>query len=178
MGQGVGRYGYSTIADVTLRPNGILSPIQGFSALSTIEINPTPRLNLYFNYGGDYHLTRDYVHQCGDNTRWATARPRRIDHVRLHWSEPQLGHTVGRRPAQPPDRPRKLRRQQQGCAGVHCRLLVQLLQRTQGPSAPGHSRTKTFRRDSGPAAGGTANPGNGAHGDDNMFFTSFRYYLP
>jgi hypothetical protein len=27
-------------------------------------------------------------------------------------------------------------------------------------------------------AGGTANPGNGAHGDDNMVFTSFRYYLP
>ena len=36
-GQGVGRYGSSTIADVTLRPNGTLSPLHGFSALSTIE---------------------------------------------------------------------------------------------------------------------------------------------
>ena len=31
-GQGVGRYGSSTIADVTVRPNGRLSPIHGFSA--------------------------------------------------------------------------------------------------------------------------------------------------
>jgi len=41
-------------------PDGQLSPIHGFSALSTIELNPTPRLNVYFNYGGDY-LDRDYV---------------------------------------------------------------------------------------------------------------------
>ena len=26
--------------------------------------------------------------------------------------------------------------------------------------------------------GGIANPTGGAHGDDNMIFTSFRYYLP
>jgi hypothetical protein len=28
------------------------------------------------------------------------------------------------------------------------------------------------------AAAGGYNPGGGAHGDDNMIFTSFRYYLP
>ncbi len=58
-GQGVGRYGTSTIADVTVRPNGVL-PLQAFSALSTVELNPTPRFNVYFNYGGDY-VYRDYV---------------------------------------------------------------------------------------------------------------------
>ena len=30
----------------------------------------------------------------------------------------------------------------------------------------------------GRARVGTTNPGNGAHGDDNMIFTSLRYYLP
>jgi hypothetical protein len=37
-----------------------------------------------------------------------------------------------------------------------------------------------IRRDlwSGAPGTGTANPGGGAHGDDNMIFTSFRYYLP
>ena len=59
-GQGVGRYGSSTIADVTLRPDGTLSPLHGFSALSTVELNPTPRLNIYLNYGADY-INRDYV---------------------------------------------------------------------------------------------------------------------
>ena len=37
---------------------------------------------------------------------------------------------------------------------------------------------ENIRRDIWSGAGGTANPGGGAHGDDNMFFTSFRYYLP
>jgi hypothetical protein len=59
-GKGVGRYGSSTIADITLRPDGEIDPLKAFSALSTIELNPTSRLMLYFNYGGDY-VYRDYV---------------------------------------------------------------------------------------------------------------------
>ena len=37
---------------------------------------------------------------------------------------------------------------------------------------------ENIRRDLWSGTGGTANPGGGAHGTDNMFFTSFRYYLP
>ena len=59
-GEGVGRYGSSTIADVTLRPDGTISPLHGFSAISTLQINPTKRLMLYFNYGGDY-IGRDWT---------------------------------------------------------------------------------------------------------------------
>jgi len=35
-----------------------------------------------------------------------------------------------------------------------------------------------FERDLWSGAGGTTNPGGGAKGIDNMFWTSFRYYLP
>ena len=35
-----------------------------------------------------------------------------------------------------------------------------------------------IRRDLWSGNGGTTNPGGGAHGDDNMIFTSLRYYLP
>jgi hypothetical protein len=35
-----------------------------------------------------------------------------------------------------------------------------------------------FERDLWSGAGGTTNPGGGANGIDNMFWTSFRYYLP
>ena len=59
-GIGVGRYGNSTIADVTVRPTGILDPLKAFSALSTVEMNPTARLNVFLNYGGDY-IYRDFV---------------------------------------------------------------------------------------------------------------------
>jgi hypothetical protein len=53
-GPGVGRYGDSTLADVTANAAGELTPLHNLSALSTVEIAATPRLLLYANYGGDY----------------------------------------------------------------------------------------------------------------------------
>ncbi len=53
-GDGIGRYGSSTIADTTARPDGQLALIHGFSALGTLEFHVTPRLDIYANYGGDY----------------------------------------------------------------------------------------------------------------------------
>ena len=35
-----------------------------------------------------------------------------------------------------------------------------------------------IRRDLWSGNGGTTNPGGGAHGDDNLIYTSLRYYLP
>jgi Skp family chaperone for outer membrane proteins len=53
-GVGVGRYANSTIADVTVRPDGTLSPLHNISGLGTLEYHATPRLDIYANYGGDY----------------------------------------------------------------------------------------------------------------------------
>ena len=53
-GDGVGRYGDATIADVTTRPDGTLSPIRGGSALAGLELHATPKLEVYGYYGGDY----------------------------------------------------------------------------------------------------------------------------
>jgi hypothetical protein len=53
-GPGVGRYGDSTLSDVTSAASGEFSPLHNLSALSTVEIAATPRLSLYLNYGGDY----------------------------------------------------------------------------------------------------------------------------
>ena len=53
-GPGVGRYGDSTLADVTTNSWGGLSPIHNASGLLTVEATPTPRLTLWLNYGGDY----------------------------------------------------------------------------------------------------------------------------
>lgn len=57
-GEGVGRYGDSTIADITLRPDGRIAPLRGFSALATVETRATKRLSVYLNYGGDYVYRR------------------------------------------------------------------------------------------------------------------------
>jgi hypothetical protein len=59
-GPGVGRYGDSTLADVTANGWGGLSAIHGTSGLLTVEANPTPRLVLYLNYGGDFAGRDDY----------------------------------------------------------------------------------------------------------------------
>ncbi len=53
-GPGVGRYGATTLSDVTANAAGELTPLHNLSALSTVEIAATPRLVLYANYGGDY----------------------------------------------------------------------------------------------------------------------------
>jgi hypothetical protein len=64
-GTGVGRYGDSTIADVTLKPNGNFSPLHTASGLSTLELHATPRLDIYANYGGDYVGKTIYLSQAG-----------------------------------------------------------------------------------------------------------------
>ena len=53
-GDGVGRYGDSTLSDVTTRADGTLAPIRGGSALVGLELHATPKLEVYAYYGGDY----------------------------------------------------------------------------------------------------------------------------
>ena len=60
-GPGMGRYGDTTLSDVTNDPNGDLKPIHNASGLLTVESRPTPRLLLYINYGGDYASRADYA---------------------------------------------------------------------------------------------------------------------
>jgi Skp family chaperone for outer membrane proteins len=61
LGPGIGRYGDSTLADVTADSTGELKPIHNVSGLLTVEANPSPRLVIYLNYGGDYAGRDDYA---------------------------------------------------------------------------------------------------------------------
>jgi hypothetical protein len=170
-GQGVGRYGSSTIADVTVRPNGQLSPLHGFSALSTVELNPTPRLNIYMNYGGDY-IDRDYVFSSAMNKQVGYGA--RSTDMSGCLVEPV---TATGNPAADPTAPllcgNNNKDVQEFTAGYWYNIY-------NGPR--GRLRTGLqyawFERNLWSGNGGTANPGNGAKGDDNMVWTSLRYYLP
>ena len=53
-GSGVGRYGNSSLSDLTTKETGNFGTLHNVSGLATVEINPTPRLVIYMNYGGDY----------------------------------------------------------------------------------------------------------------------------
>ncbi len=185
-GVGVGRYGNSTIADVTVRPNGTLEPLKAFSALSTVEMNPTPRLNVYLNYGGDY-IYRDFV-ISGTNSNGNT-------YTGYGVGGPSIGSSIANAPAMTGC---LIETQGSGSAGAGA------ANQTAPANCAGNNKDVTefvagywyniysgpkgrlrqgvtyenLRRDIWSGNGGTANPGGGAHGDDNMFLTSFRYYLP
>jgi hypothetical protein len=60
-GPGVGRYGDSTLADVTADNNGELAPIHNTSGLATLEISPTNKFVIYFNGGIDYAARVDFA---------------------------------------------------------------------------------------------------------------------
>ena len=53
-GDGVGRYGSSQLADATIRPDGTLEPVRNYHGLYSLETHPTPKLDLFAYYGGEY----------------------------------------------------------------------------------------------------------------------------
>ena len=171
-GQGVGRYGSSTIADVTLRPDAQISPIHGFSALSTIELNPTPNFNLYFNYGGDY-LSRDYVLSGTTQVGYGT-RSTNMSGCLVEPTTVASPGATGGAAITPSNCGGSTKDVQEFTAGYWWNII--------NAGAKGRLRQgiqySRFERDIWSGAGGTTNPGNGAKGVDNMIFTSLRYYLP
>jgi hypothetical protein len=52
-GEGIGRYGTAQLSDVSVRPDGVLAPIRSYQGLATLEWH-TKRLDTYFNFGGEY----------------------------------------------------------------------------------------------------------------------------
>ena len=64
-GDGVGRYGTGSLNDATVRPNGTLAPIQGGQWLATIEWHATPKFDVYLNGGGEYDRRTFYAEPAG-----------------------------------------------------------------------------------------------------------------
>ena len=59
-GDGVGRYGTSTLPDVTIRPDGTLAPIHAYMGLATLEFHPK-KFDVYMNVGGEYAQKTFYL---------------------------------------------------------------------------------------------------------------------
>ncbi len=165
-GWGVSRYGDSTIADVTLHPDGTIEPLKTFSALGTFEASPNARLSIYMNYGGDY-VYRDYV---GSGS---TAVGYGIPGVNMSGCTTEVKTGGSFSPSTPANCGANNKDVQEASFGYWYNFYA-------GPK--GRLRQgiqySYIRRDLWSGAGGTTNPGGGAHGDDNIIETSLRYYLP
>jgi len=179
-GDGVGRYGSSTIADVTFRPTGTISPIHAFSALSTLEVNPTPNFMMYFNYGGDY-VARDWQ---VDNVTGDALFGKTVGYGAYNADMSGCGIEPASTASEPTTDPITPGNSTNGCKGNNKDVQEftvgywwNVIAGPQGRLRQG-IQYSLIRRDLWSGAGGTLNPTNGAHGDDNMIFTSFRYYIP
>jgi hypothetical protein len=166
-GDGTGRMGSSTIADVTLQPDGQIAPLHTFSGISTVEANLGKRLMVYLNYGGDY-VGRRYYGTKGEGygSPYVTMTGCNTEPI-------PSGPNASSAPIAPSNCGGNNKDVQEFSAGDWYNLY-------NGPK--GRLRFglqySRFERDLLPGAGGTTNPGGGAKGIDNMFWTSFRYYVP
>jgi len=168
-GNGVGRYGDSTLGDITLRPDGTIEPLTGFSALSTVEINPNPRLSIYFNYGGDY-LYRDYVISGANQVGYGTRS------VNMSGCNTEPASTAAN-PSSDPTTPTNCSANNKDVQEFSSGYWYNLYNGAHGRLRQG-IQYSYIRRDLWSGAGGTTNPGGSAFGAANMVFTSLRYYLP
>ncbi len=163
-GEGIGRYGSSTIADITFDKAGNIKPLHGFSALSTLELFPTPKWYIYLNYGGDY-VGRDIqdggtygyglytTDMSGCNTEAVPGGA-----FAPGGTGPCGGNTKD---------------VQEATAGYWYNFY-------KGPKGMFRYglQYSHFDRNIWSGAGGMTNPGGGANAPDNEFLTSMRYYLP
>jgi hypothetical protein len=163
-GDGTGRYGSSTIADLTVRPDGQLALIHNFSALGSLTYHATPKLDIYANYGGDYVGRRYFL-----------TSPTRADGYGSYLNvetgcntEPVPGTTIGGySPSQPANCTADTKDVQEFTVGYWYDFY-------RGPA--GRLRQSLqyayFQRNIWSGIGTTP------QATDNMFWTSFRYYLP
>jgi hypothetical protein len=59
-GDGIGRYGSGQLADLTFRPNGTQAPIRTGHGLALLEIHPSKKVDIYAYYGGEYAARAAY----------------------------------------------------------------------------------------------------------------------
>ncbi|MDE1176022.1 MAG: hypothetical protein PW789_05380 [Edaphobacter sp.] len=64
-GTGVGRYGTSTLPDITVHPDGTLAPIKSDQGLISLEAHPMPKLDIFGYAGGEYAQRTTYRNASG-----------------------------------------------------------------------------------------------------------------
>jgi hypothetical protein len=159
-GAGVGRYGSTTLADVTFKPDGSFEPIRGGSALGTMEIHATPKMDVYFNYGMDYDARVLY-----NNGTLGYGRPGLLSTGCNSEVAPAAGGAA--LAAGPSNCTVDTRNVQEFTTGYW----YDFYRGAKGRVRQGFQYAY-FTRDTWAGTGGSPSA------TDNMFWTSFRYYLP
>lgn len=166
IGDGIGRYSTSTLPDVTGQPDGSLEPLKGGSGLGSLEWHRWPRLDLYGYYGGEYVAREFYVNPAGTLTGYGapTNVTRGCQTEAPPAASPNGGGNV---PGSPSSCTADNRNIQEGTIGYWYRLY----KGDRGTLQQGFQFSYVARH-TWLGAGGSPKA------IDDMWFASFRYYLP
>lgn len=176
MGNGVGRYGTSSLQDATVNPDGSLALLRSYQGLATLEFH-LPKFDIYLN-GGEEYLNRRFATDPGAaNLGKIVGYGAPTNNVSGCYTETapgaNNGFTFGALGGCTSDTKYVL----EGTIGFWYRIYNGPKGRLQfGP------QYSYLSRNAWTGTNGTDILGNPLfskpHGIDNMVFTSFRYYLP
>ena len=168
-GPGVGRYGSAELADATIRPDGTLEPVRNYHGLLSIETHPTPKLDFYGYYGGEYAQRTQYLTAQGAPIGYGT---RNLSNAGCYNLPTNPGSSTGGSPAA------------SGCASPTRYIQEGLLGFTyRVVNSPKYGRFQYqvnwqyIQRNLWSGIGSATTP-TGPRGLDNMIFTGMRYYIP
>ncbi len=167
-GRGIGRYGTSGLPDATVNPDGTLAPLRSYQGLATLEYH-TPRLDVYLN-GGEEYVKRRYQIDPVSGKTVGYGAPGFNDSNCYSETVPSTGSGFAFGGLTCSGQTQST---VEGSFGFWVRLYHGPKGRLQmGP------QYSYLVRNAWVGYNSTAGVYVAPHGIDNMFLTSFRYYLP
>jgi hypothetical protein len=167
-GNGIGRYSASGLPDATVNADGTLAPLRSYQGLATLEFH-YPRLDVYFNGGEDY-VGRRYQTDAFSGKVVGYGGPTFSDSGCYAETAPSSNSGFGFGSI--------------SCSGNTQRVIegtfgfwIKLHSGPKGRLQLG-PQYSYVSRDAWTGTGATTGTFVAPHGVDNVFYTSFRYYLP
>jgi hypothetical protein len=187
-GDGAGREGTIGFADATVRPDGTLTPIRGGQALGTLEWHTTPKLDIYAYVGGEYDSRAVYLNPFGNFAPVPAKAAGATFSTGVGYGSPTLNNSGCNAPLEVlPNGTAGLPQNAGGCTADPRNLIEGTIGFWHRLYAGDKGRVQwglqysyvSLNAWSGTTGVPTATSAQfHPHTNDNMFFTSFRYYLP
>ncbi len=190
-GSGIGRYGSVGLPDATTRPDGTLALLRNYQALGTLQFHPTPKLDINLNFGGEYSAKAQYQKTEGGafNEGYGAAAFSNAG----CWTETQpitgpsgtnigvptgVGGGTGFIPGPLGNCTGDTRNVIEGTIGFWYRFYKGPKGTVQYGMQYSNLLRSTWKGVGTTTGPGTVGSSGQPHSDENMVFTSFRYYLP
>src|SRR5579864_2384840 len=175
-GNGTGRYGSGGLADATIRPDGKLALIRNYQGLGTLEFHFT-KFDVYSNVGGEYDQRTSFLDSKGKPVGYGAPLFANFgcDTEPLPGSTTPAGTTsgAGTIPGSLANCTGDTRNLIEGTLGFWYRFY-------KGPKGTVQwgAQYSYVARNTWAGADKTKGLSNQPYGNENMVFTSFRYYIP